>query len=587
MSNVRLLARAGIGATALAIVAAACGGGGGGSNSSKSSSSNSQSGSAAGAYTVYQPSDKRGGTLNLLDTSDCDYWDPQRTYYGHCWDLQRLISRGLLMYKPAPGNEGTQLVPDLAKEVPTSPDGGITWTYHLKDNIKFEDGTPIKAQDIKYGIERVFATDVINGGPTYVIDELQGGDSYKGPYKDKNGLASIQTPDDKTITFKLKRKFSDWNYVMASPTSVPVPQAKDKGDAYTNHPVASGPYKFENYQPNKSLTLVRNDAWDRSTDPYRKALPDKIVLTMGLEANDVDNRIIANQADSDVYQTGLQTASTAKVNRDPALKARTVNVVQPTLRYLAVFTKNAPFDNVHCRKAVALIVDKKGQQLARGGTNGGGQIATTMLPPTLNFYQNFNLYPQAGETGNVEAAKNELKLCGKPNGFNTKIATRNKGKEVPQATALQADLKKIGINASIQQYDASQYFSAVIGIPDNVHKQGFGMAFAAWGPDWPAPYGFLHFIVDGREILPQGNSNYAELNEPAVNNGIDSALAATSKSEQQADWTKVDKAIVDSAAYIPLLNDKVYLIHSARVTNVYVTNAYNGAFDFVSMGVMP
>jgi peptide/nickel transport system substrate-binding protein len=587
MSNVRLLARAGIGATALAIVAAACGGGGGGGSSSSKSSSSGNQKSAAGAYTIYQPSDKRGGTLQLLDSSDCDYWDPQRTYYGHCWDLQRLISRGLIMYKPAPGNEGTQLVPDLATEVPTSPDGGLTWTYHLKDNIKFQDGTPITSTDIKYGIERVFATDVINGGPTYVIDELANDTNYKGPYKDKAGLASIATPDSKTIVFHLKRKFSDWNYVMASPTSTPVPQAKDTGDSYTNHPVASGPYQFQSYAPGKSLTLVRNPNWDRSTDQYRKALPDKIVITMGLDVNDVDNRVLSNQADSDVYQTGLQTASTAKVVSSPSLKKQTVNVVQPTLRYLAVFTKNTPFDNIHCRKAVALIVDKKAQQLARGGTNGGGQVATTMLPPTVNFYAPFNLYPQAGDTGNVAAAKAELAKCGKPNGFSTKIATRNKGKEVAQATALQADLKKIGINASIQQYDASTYYSAVVGIPANVHKQGFGMAFTAWGPDWPAPYGFLHFIVDGREILPQGNSNYAELNDPTVNSGIDEALAATTKSEQQADWTKVDKAVVDSAAYIPLLNDKVYLAHSTRATNVYVTNAYNGAFDFVSMGVIP
>jgi len=93
--------------------------------------------------------------------------------------------------------------------------------------------------------------------------------------------------------------------------------------------------------------------------------------------------------------------------------------------------------------------------------------------------------------------------------------------------------------------------------------------------------------VDGREILAQGNSNYAELNDPAVNNGIDAALAATSKSDQQTQWTNVDKAVVDSAAYIPLLDDKVYLAHSSRATNVYVTNAYNGAFDFVSMGVNP
>jgi peptide/nickel transport system substrate-binding protein len=515
MSNLRLLARAGIGATALAIVAAACGGGGGGSSSSKSSNSSSQS-SAPGTYSVYQPSDKRGGTLQLLDSSDCDSWDPQRTYYAHCWNLQRFISRTLVTYAAAPGNDGNKLVPDLATTVPTSPDGGLTWTYHLKDNIKFEDGTPITSQDIKYGIERVFATDVINGGPTYVIDELANDSNYKGPYKDKNGLASIETPDAKTITFHLKRKFSDWNYVMAAPTDAPVPQAKDKGDAYTNHPVSSGPYKIESYSPNKQMVLVRNPNWDRSTDPVRKALVDKVVITMGLNPDDIDNRIIANQADSDDYQTGLQVASQAKVNRDPSLKARTVNPVGPFLRYITIFQANAPFNNIDCRKAVALIVNRKAQQIARGGPNGGGQIATTMLPSSVAYYAPFNLFPAAGDTGNVAAAKDELKKCGKPNGFNTTIAVRNKGKEVAQATALQADLKKIGINASIKQYDASTYFSAVIGIPANVHKQGFGIGFAAWGPDWPAPYGFFHFIVDGREILPQGNSNYGELNDPTV-----------------------------------------------------------------------
>jgi peptide/nickel transport system substrate-binding protein len=335
------------------------------------------------------------------------------------------------------------------------------------------------------------------------------------------------------------------------------------------------------------MTLVRNPNWSASTDSVRKALPDKIVITMGLNPDDVDQRIIANQADSDAYQTGLQVASQAKVNRDPALKARTVDPTGGFLRYLVVFQANKPFDNIHCREAVALIVDRKAQQIARGGPNGGGQIATTMIPPTLQYYKNFNLFPQAGDTGNVQAAKNELKLCGKPNGFSTKIATRNKGKEVAQAEALQADLKKIGINASIQQYDQSTYFSAVIGIPANVHKQGFGMAFTGWGPDWPAPYGFFHFIVDGREILPQGNSNYGELNDPTVNNNIDAALSATSDAQRQTDWTNVDKAVVGSAVYIPLLDDKYYLIHSQRATNVYVTNAYSGQFDFASMGVMP
>jgi peptide/nickel transport system substrate-binding protein len=585
MAHLRTLARVGTGLVVVGLVAAACGGSGSKSSSGSSSSSSSSSGDAA-AYAVYQPSNKTGGTLQLLDSDDCDSWDPARTYYSHCWNLQRLISRQLVTYAAAPGNDGTKLVPDLATEVPTSPDGGLTWTYHLKDNIKFEDGTPITSADIKYAVERVFATGVINGGPTYVIDELAGDDNYKGPYEDKSGLASIETPDAKTITFKLKEKFSDWNYVMAAPTDTPVPAAKDTKDSYTSHPVASGPYKFQSYSAGKQLTLVRNPEWVKSTDTVRKALPDKIVITMGLDPVDIDKRIIANQADSDDYQTGLQQANAITVQRDPTLQKRTVNPTGPFLRYLTVFQANKPFDNIHCRNAVALIVDRKAQQIARGGASGGGAIATTMLPPGIQYQKDFNLFPAAGNTGNVDAAKAELAKCGKPKGFDTKVAYRTKGKEPQQATALQADLAKIGIKAQLVPFSSSLYFSAGIGVPATVHKQGLGMAFAAWGPDWPAPYGYYHFIVDGRQILAQGNSNYGELNLPSVNNGIDTALKAPD-SEKAADWLAVDKAVVGSAVYIPLLDDKFYLMHSARATNVYVTNAFSGEFDFSSMGVIP
>ncbi len=576
MTNYRHLARAGAATVALAVAATACGGGGNSSSSPKTGSSGS-----TGKSDVYQASDKKGGTLQLLNSSDCDYWDPQRTYYAFCWNMQRLLSRGLMMYDSKPGP--AKVVPDLAASEPQISDGQKTWKYTLKDGIKFQDGTPITSKDIKYGIERVFATDVINGGPTYVIDELVGGSSYKGPYKNKAGLASIQTPDDKTIIFKLKRPFSDWNYVMAMPTSTPVPQAKDTGTKYTFAPVATGPYKIEKYTPNKVISFVRNENW--SNDTVRKALPDKVIMTMGLDPNDIDNRLASDQADVDAGGTGVQIATQAKILTNQQLQARSDNPLTGFLRFIGIFTKVKPFDNVHCRKAVAYIVNKKAQQLSRGGPKGGGDIATTMSPPTLQFYQKFDLYPENAGTGNVEKAKAELAACGQPNGFTTKIATRNKGKEVKQAEALQADLQKIGIKATIDQFDASQYYSAQVGIPAQVHKQKFGMMFGGWGPDWPAPYGFYHFIVDGRSILPQGNSNYPELNLPAINNGIDSALAATDDATRQTQWTNVDKAVVDSAGYVPFLYDKALDLHSSRLTNAFITAAF-GMYDYAALGVM-
>lgn len=582
MADSKYLIRGGTTVLVLALAATACGG-----SSKKTSSSTPQaSGGSDASSVVYQPSDKKGGNLSFLASGDCDFWDPARPYYANCWDMDRLIFRGLMMYDAKPGKAGTEVVPDLAADMPEVTNNNKTWKYTIKDNLKFEDGTPVTTKDIKYGIERVFAQDVLSNGPTYVIDELVGGDKYKGPYKDKKGLASIETPDDKTIIFQLKRPFSDWNYIMAIPQSTPVPKAKDTGAKYTFHPVANGPYKIASYTPNKSMRLVRNTNWDPATDKVRKALPDTVTITMGLDPNDIDNRIISNQGDIFQDQTGVQQAAQAKILTNPALKKRSVNGLTGFLRYMVVFQKNTPFQNIHCRKAVAYVVNKKAQQLVRGGPVAGGDIAGSMSPSTLKFYKPYDPFASDGGQGDVTKAKEELKLCGQPNGFNTKLAIRNKGKEPKQGVAIQADLKKIGINATIDTYDSSQYYSAHLGIPANVHKSGYGAALTGWGPDWPAPYGFFSQIVDGRNIRPQGNSNYGELNDPVINASIDKGLAASDDAAKAAAWETVNKRVVDSAVYIPLLFDKALDVYSERTTNAYVQEAF-GMADFVSLGVMP
>lgn len=568
----------------LAVTAVACGSSGGGGNAGGGGSNG-----AASANRIIQTSDKKGGTLQALNDSDCDYWDPQRTYYANCWNQQRWFSRQLVTYAPKPGTP--ELVGDLAQSVPSSSDLK-TWTYKLKPGIKFEDGTPITSKDIKYGIERVFAQDVINGGPTYPIDYLQDPNHpYPGPYKDtdpnKLGLKSVETPDDSTITFHLNKPLADWNYIMATPQSTPVPRAKDTGAQYNFHPVASGPYKIQSYTPNKQITFVRNTEWDPKTDTARKALPDKIVVTMGLQLDDVDERILSNQADFYVGQTGVQVAAQSKILADPNLKnARTTDNSTIFLRYLTVFQKVAPFDNIHCRNAVAWALDKSAQQLARGGPVGGGDIATTMLPPSLKYYSKFDLFPTPGGKGDIAKAKEELKACGKPNGFSTTLTSRSNGKEVAQAEAVQASLAKVGIHATIDKFDPSQYFSAVIGVPSNVHKKKYGLAMAAWGSDWPAPWPFFSSIADGRKILAAGNSNYGELNDPTVNSNLDAGASTLDEAKQQTAFTNVDKAVVRSAVYIPLLYDKALNVFSSRLTNVYYTSAF-GMTDFASFGVTP
>lgn len=583
MSRSHLL-RAGTVVAALALGAAACGGGSDNDNKTDTGVAVAKNAAITGVVNL---SDKKGGTLNYVASGDFDSLDPARTYYAYSWNFQRIYQRTLLMFAPKVGAAGAQVVPDLATAAGEYTDGGKTVTYHLRDGVTFEDGSAITSKDIKYALQRSFATDVINGGPgpSYLAPVLVGGDKYKGPYKDKNGLASIETPDDKTLVFKLTKAFTDFDYLMALPLSTPVPQAKDTGARYQFKPVASGPYKIETYQPNKLLKLVRNDKWNPASDPNRKALPDSIVLTMGLQPDDMDNRVINGTADIEIEGTGMQTAGVARVLGNQQLAANSDNPDTGFTRYISIQEKVPPFDNIHCRRAVQYAADKVALQFARGGPIAGGAIAGNMTPPTLPSYEKFAQYPSGADNkGDLVKAKEELTACGKPNGFKTKIATTNKGKGPKVATALQQGLKRVGIDAEIIAVDASTYYSGFIGVPDNVHKRGLGLAVAGWGPDFPSEYGFYSIIVDGRNIKAAGNSNYSEFNNPEVNGLIDQALATTDVNERNEIWAKVDRKVMEGADYLPFVADKALTWRSPRLSNVYINGAF-GMYDYVNIGI--
>lgn len=187
------------------------------------------------------------------------------------------------------------MVPDLAEAKGVATDGGKTWTYKLKRGVKYEDGTEIKAKDIKYAVGRTFDRAVLHNGPSY-FPQLLDAEGYKGAFKDKNldNFKGVEVPDDYTVVFKLKAPFSEFDQVVGfSGQTAPVPADKDKGIRYGMHPVSSGPYKLEgDYQPKKGGTLVRNPNWDPATDPNRKQLPDKIEVQSGLKAEEIDSRVI-------------------------------------------------------------------------------------------------------------------------------------------------------------------------------------------------------------------------------------------------------------------------------------------------------
>jgi peptide/nickel transport system substrate-binding protein len=567
---------------------AACGGGGGDNGGSKTGAP----GYDAANNKVAQASlAKKGGTLKFGGAQDADSWDTTRGYYGFMWNFARYYSRQLVTGKTEPGKAGAELTPDLATGLAKVTDGGKTYTYTLRDGVTWEDGKPITSKDIKYGIERDWAQDVLSGGPVYLKDILDPKGEYKGPYKDtskdKLGLKAIDTPDDKTIVFHLPKANSDFEDVLALVSASPVRQDKDTKSKYALHPFSSGPYKFASYSPGKSLSLVRNTEWKQASDPIRKAYPDKIDVTFFSDANQLDQRLLNGDLDLDINQTGMSPQG-----RTTALKQHKANLDNPVSGYIryAVFPQSVkPFDNIHCRNAVIYGADHVSLQTARGGPIAGGDIGTNMLPPSVpgaegQKYDPFQL-AGANKNGNAAKAKEELKACGKPSGFSTTIAVRNnKPVEVATAQSLQASLKKIGISAQIDQYDGSQT-TGIIGSPSNVKKKGYGIIIMGWGPDFPTVQGFGLPLWNSKYILPSGNSNYALIKDKTIDGLFDTYVKTLDEPGKAKIATEINHKVMEGGYYLPFVFEKFINWRSARLANVYTTDNYSGMYDFVNLGL--
>jgi peptide/nickel transport system substrate-binding protein len=574
--------------SAAALALAACGGGSSGSGGGTSSS---PAGFNAAVTSVVNPSTHKGGTISFGLSSTPDSTDPANTYYAWMWNFSRLYTMPLMTYKSCPGSCGLQVVPDLATGPGMVTDHGLTWTYHIQPDVKFEDGTTVTSADVKYAIERTFDRGLFPLGPSYYALLLAPQKpAYPGPYKDRSknlmGLKAVQTPNQTTIVFHLAHPFADFNYVAAIPQSAPVPPGKDTGANYQLHPMSTGPYKFQSYQLNKQLTLVPNTFWNPSTDPNAKQLPSKITVTMNMNANDIDNRLLAGYLTVDAAGTGVQAAARTKILSSPSLKATSDDPISGFTWFAYLNTKVAPLNNVNCRRAIEYAANKVNLQTAYGGPYAGGQIASTVAPPNVVGQKHFDLYEATTKpTGDIAKAKQALAACGHPNGFTTGIAFRNdRPKETAAATALQQALSQVGIKTTLHGYPTGTYFANFAGVPKYTEQHDLGIAFGGWEADWPDGYGFFDFISAGDTISPAGNYNVEQLNDPVVNNDLAKMATTNNEAQRNAYTSQIDHQIMVDAGILPEVYAKSLLYRSPQLTNVFV-QSYYGMYNYSTLGL--
>ncbi|MEU9854552.1 ABC transporter substrate-binding protein [Streptomyces sp. NPDC047974] len=548
-------------------------------------STGSDGGFNAAVGKVVNASGTKGGTLRLVSGADADSWDPARSYSGWVWNIQRLYARTLMTYAAEPGEKGLAVVPDLAAAQPEVSSDGRTYTFRLRPGLTYEDGSPITAADVKYGIERAFAPEIA-GGPTYLVDVLDRKQNYQGPYKDTGaaGLRSVETPDDLTLVFRLAEPDSRFPYLLTMGATAPVPRTRDTADRYGTRPLASGPYRFDSYQPDRSLVLVRNEKWDPATDPLRKALPDRVELSIVSGQDKVDEQMLAGTADLDASHIGLSQQTATRMLQDPKLKAGVDNPYNGYLRMVAMISDTAPMNNLACRKAVVYAAGTEALRTARGGP-AFASLQGNMLPPTARGADSYDPFGVTGGKPRPEKAKEALRACGKPGGFTVKAALNSGNpKDLPAATALQNDLKAVGITLEIERFDNFSAYYAALGSPEILKKKGIGMLLLGWGADFPTGAGFLQPLADSALSRTEGNSNYARVNDRRIDELFDRATAETDEAEATRLYQEINHRLTDGAYYLPITAEKNVNYRNPRLTNVYVHEAFN-LTDIQALGI--
>ena len=516
----------------------------------------------------------KGGTVTVVTQADFEHLDPARNYVGGTLDFYRLFIRTLTQYRTVNGK--TELVPDLAADLGTTNDGGLSWTFKLRPNLKYEDGSKITCADLKYGTMRSYNDDILDGGTTYAKDFIDNPTNYKGPYTEPNAdLYGVQcSAKGDEITYILTQPIPYFPYVTTFGSFTAIPKAKDTKQNYDNRPLSSGPYKIESYDRGKQLTLVRNSYWDAKTDPIRWNYPDKFVVKMGADQNVIEQMMIA---DSGEAKTSVSTdtnivTNLSKVLNKPAYKDRLFNYLSPYNRYYAINVDTVK--DVNVRKAIQCAFDFKSIVLAAGGTT-AGQYANSTIPPSIkSAYRNFTVCDRdVAKNPEAQIAKAKAYLAKATDKKTTlRLAYRDRGVEPLRAAALEQALKAVGFKVIMDKYPGSGFYAAVA-------KRGVAnepdITQTSWAFDWAAGSGIVYALFDGRTMSKDdAKSNHSRGNFPDIQKLFEKADQSAPAAQEKILGDIEQKLIQDKAAHVSVYFEVSHQMAGSKLGGIQVDGGW-------------
>jgi ABC-type transport system substrate-binding protein len=474
---------------------------------------------------------RKGGTFNVsFIRNGLDYVDPALSYSNEGWSLLHATCARLMNYPDKPRPEGLRLVPEVAASYPRVSRDGRTYTFTLRTDFRFSDGTPVRASAFAHAINRAL-TPGLESGLVFVQDIVGAEAVRAGRTKKATGV----TASGKRLVVRFKRPVFGFAAQTSMPLFCAVPPTLPPDPEGVGAHHGSGPYYIAEYVRGERVVLKRNRFY-RGTRPHHV---DRFVVDVRAGTpDDVLDRIERGQADWGYVPAGAVFSSPRGLARKYgvnesrfyvkpgiALTGYHLNVSRPLFR-----------NNVALRRAVNFALDRP--RIVRQGGLGSplsGRPTDQYLQPGIPGFRDVNIYPVDGpDVRRARALAQGHRRSGK-----AELWTFNLPGALAAAQVVKSNLKQIGLEVDIKGLPPRAYFREVAAAGARVD-----IAFGAWLPDYVDPSQYINPLFDGRHI---GEVNVARFNSPKYNAMIRRAARLQGAARYQA-YGQLDVQLARDAA---------------------------------------
>lgn len=476
------------------------------------------------APTEVAEEDKFGGTYKGRLAADPPTLDPAFMTDTTSGQVAEHIFDGLVEY-----DEEMNIVGSLAKDWEIS-DDGLVWTFNLHEGVKFHNGREMTAEDVVYSFTRILLPET-KSPRAWIFDYVQGAQAVKEGAKDQ--VTGFQALDNTTFQITLKEAFTPFlnHLAMNNATVVPKEEVERYGEDFTSHPMGTGPFKFVEWRHDDHVSLEVFDDYFAGR-PYLDKIEFRIIPDDAAAFSEYEQGNIYDLID-------LPEGQLDRVLNTDEFKEELIKKARLGLYYIGMNTQKEPFTNKKVRQAINHAVNK--QQIADVLRQGSVNAANVIIPPNM---PNYDSGEAKGLEYNLEKAQALMAEAGYPNGIDQEIElayNTDRGHQMI-AEAVQADLKKIGINVKLVNMDWGVYITKL----DNGDTEMYRLGWIS-SPD---PDSFLYVLLNSANFGPGGNSSF--YHNPKLDQLTNDARVMANGPERMKLYQEAEQIALEDAPWIPI-----------------------------------